>query len=338
MSHQVVTKQQAWRDAEGWKTKESELANTYDMPQSPSPSEKNMTKKPLSVINKTAAAEEDELLKCAFEQTTAPDDNMGQMVEGENPKAEPQTALKPRVDVSGKEAPKVVKVKKASYYALPHCELYPLDSIAQVEKAASYFDEMGVHMTPEMRHEYCQNLVKRAHVLGTRVSALAERYGSETYASPEQIKIALDARRSILKDETDVALLDKVASARPFVQPEEFAVLLSEFDKQACIDEFWGADVPDPYFSTFGKTASEVSETDPKASILIGNEYTTERKLVDLAKHKHEMVCEKFGKDFAKEFKNDPRAIFDSMPRDQKLVLMRMANASDSTTFGASTS
>lgn len=338
MSHQVVTKQQAWRDAEGWKTKESELANTYDMPQSPSPSEKNMTKKPLSVINKTAsvAAEEDELLKVAFEQTTAPEVNT--MVEGENPKAEPQTSLKPRVDVSGKEAPKTVTVKKASYYAMPHRELYPLDSVAQVEKAASYFDEYGVHMTPEMRHEYCQNMVKRAHVLGIRVSTLAERYGSETYAPPEQIKIALDARRSILKDESDVALLDKVASARPFVQPEEFAVLLSEFDKQACIDEFWGGDVPDPYFSTFGKTAAEVSKTDPEESILVGNEYTTERKLVELAKHKHEMVCEKFGKDFAKEFKNDPKSIFDSMPRDQKLVLMRMANASDSTTFGASTS
>lgn len=338
MEHEVVTKQQEWRDASGTRTKEAELANTYDMPQSPSPSEKNMSKKPLSVINKTASAEEDDLLKLAFETAAAPDDNMGQMVEGENPKAAPQTTLKPKVDVAGKEAPKIVQVKKASYYALPYDELYPLDSYPQVVKAASYFDEMGVLMTPSMRHEYCRNMVKRAHALGIPVSETAERYGSETYATPEQIKIALDARRSILKSEIDIEMLDKVASAQPLVAPEDFAVLLSEFDKQACIDEFWGNDVPDPYFSTFGKTAAEVSKTSPEASIVLGNEYTTERKLVELATKKHEMVCEKFGKDFSKEFARDPKAIFDSMPRDQKLVLMRMANNSDSTTFGASTS
>jgi hypothetical protein len=336
MTHEVVTKQQVWRDASGVRTKEAELANTYDMPQSVAPKDKTPSKGELAVINKTASAEEDELLKLAFDANLEVNE---QPVKGENPKAAPQTSLKPRVNVTGKDAPQVLHEKKASYYALPFEERYPLDTIPQVVKAASYFDETGVLMTPVMRHEYCQNMVKRAHALGLPVSDIAERYGSDTYATPEQIKIALDARRSILTSPLAETLLDKVAEALPKVGPEDFAVLLSEFDKMACIDEFWGGDVPDPYFSTFGKSASaQVSTTDPEASIIVGNEYTTERKLVELATKKHGMVCEVFGKDFAKEFGKDPRAIFDSMPHDQKLVLMRMANNSDSTTFGASTS
>lgn len=329
MSHEIVTKQKMWRDATGWKTKESELTNTFDMPQSPSPSMRNDTKTPLAPINKIASAED--MLKVAFGVDVNVD--AAEQLHKEQPKSLPQAAaLKPHVDVTGKEPTKTVHEKKASLYALPSLEKYPLDGYDQVVKAASYFDEWGIRMTPEMRHEYCTNLVKRAHVLGIAVSEDAEHYGSEVYGPTAQVKIAVDARRSVLQDAVELATLDKIASLAPVIGPEDFAVLLSEFDKSAGLDEHWGGDVPDPYYSTFGKVAENADE-----SIIVGNEYITERKLTEFSKRDNHGVCERFGKEFATEFTKDPMGIFYSLPRDQKLVLMRMANSSDSTIFGATT-
>ena len=77
---------------------------------------------------------------------------------------------------------------------------------------------------------------------------------------------------------------------------------------------------------------------DPNESIVIGNEVITQRKLVEFSKLRQQMVKDRFGDDFAKEFTKDPIAIFNSLPRDQKLVLMCKANTSDSPVEGASAS
>ena len=248
-------------------------------------------------------------------------------------------ALKPHVDVSGKEAPKASKEKKASCYACPSIERYPLDGYDQVVKAASYFDEHGGVMEPSMRREFCHNLVKRASALGIKVSSEVERYGANTYASPEQIKIALDARRTLL-EESDIAVLDKLAEAQPTMLPDIFAAVLEEFDRRNLLDHHYG-DIPDPYFSTFDKVAEEVVTEDDAAgddSLIVGNEYITKEQLLEFSKRGYDSVWKRFGKDVADEFAKDPTAIFSSLPRDQKLVLMRMANNSKSQIYGATTS
>ena len=105
------------------------------------------------------------------------------------------------------------------------------------------------------------------------------------------------------------------------------------------LDEYWGGDIPDPYYSAFCKSAEkQESQTDPSDSIIIGNEYITERKLVEFSKLRQQMVKDRFGDDFAKEFTKDPVGIFKSLPRDQKLVIMRKVNTSDSPVEGASAS
>jgi hypothetical protein len=250
-------------------------------------------------------------------------------------------ALKPHVDVSSKEPPKVIKEKTAEHYACPSLRRYPLDGYDQVVKAAEYFDEYGTQMEPRMRREYCSNLVKRASVLRISVSPEIERYGAETYAPSHQIKIALDARRFILRDEDDITVLNKLAEAQPMMLPELFAATLEEFDKRNLLDHHYG-DIPDPYFSTFGKVAAKVQPTESDVptddSILIGNEYITKKELVEFSKHNNEDMESRFGEDMAKEFAKDPLGIFNSLPRDQKLIIMRMANSSDSQTFGATTS
>lgn len=327
---------QIWKDLGGnLVEKEAELAGTYDMPWSPSDKNKNAKPADKSSIQKTAEAEEDAALRAAFGADTKPDDNEDEPVTGENIDKQPQPrVLKPTVDVTSQEPPKLVTTKQASRYALPSQGRYPLDSYGEVKTASAYFDEWHVRMSPEMKREFCQNMVKRAHELSIPVSELAERYGAEGYAPPSQIKIAMDARRSVLKDEEDIELLDKVASAQSIMLPDAFAEVLGEFDRSKGLDEFYGGDVPDPYFSTFAKKAAEdpvkeESDTSPEDAIIMGNEYLPMRKLITFSKMGKDVMIDRFGEEVADAFAKDPKGIFDSLPRDQKLVVLRLASAVD---------
>jgi hypothetical protein len=120
---------------------------------------------------------------------------------------------------------------------------------------------------------------------------------------------------------------------------EALATYLTEFDRMSGLDAYWCGDIPDPYYSVFSKIAEEQeSETDPDESIVVGNEYITKRKLVEFSKLRQQMIRDRFGWDFAEEFTKDPSGIFNSLPTDQKLVMMRMANTSASPVEGASAS
>jgi hypothetical protein len=329
------SREQLWKDTYGNVLgKEAELAGTYDMPNT-KPAMKDGDKK--AVIVKTASAEEseDELLKIAF----CLDLEVNEKAEPppESPARHPQSTLRPHVDVSGK-GPQRLTVKKAEHYALPYDEMYPLDGYDQVKMASAYFEEHGGQMPFNVRREYCQNMVKRANELGIATSEEAQRYASAKYAAGSDIDMAIDARRHSLISEDHIEILNKVAEQRSRMLPEQFAEVLVQFDKMANIAHLYGSYIPDPYLSTFGKEAAQESETAPDESIIIGNEYVTMRKLVEFSKLRQAVVASRFGEEFAREFTKDPKGIFDSLPRDQKLVLMRMANNSDSARQGASTS
>lgn len=354
----VSTRQQLWKTISGDTMqpveKAAELANTYDMPWSPADKKKPSAMK---TVNKTASVvdEADEILKHAFgnrsedgpaqagEKSVGPDTNEKDMLEDQPPAAPQAKSLKPRVDVSGQEPPKVVTQKMAQHYALPSHGMYPLDGYDQVEKAASYFNEYGKRMDPGMRREFCQNLVKRASVLGIPVSRTVSDYGADTWASQSTLDFAIDARKSVLLDEQHSALFSKLAESRSVyrLDPELYAETLGELDKLAGLHHHYDRDVPDPFQSTFAKRADLVPhelEAEPDASFVVGNEYMTERQLTEYATHGYKQIEQRFGDELAKALVKSPKDIFESLPRDQKLVLMRMANNSASLQQGASTS
>lgn len=341
---EIRTRQQLWRTIAGPVEKHAELSNTWDMPASPAPSRKNDKGERKAVVKTASAFDEDSILKEAFSADAAPCDNEDQTILEENAVQHAQAKpLQPKVNVSGKEPPKLLQRKEAQHYALPSLQRYPLDGYDQVVKAASYFGEYKNEMPPRMRREFCTNLVKRASALRIPTSSTIEAYGSSTWAPSSTFQIAMDARRSLLKEAHELEVFDKVAAARNMLDPDGFACALEEFDKEAGLDEFYGSDIPDPFLTVFAKTAKDgvpksPSEVDPDQSIIIGNEYLPVRKLVEFATMSADILENQFGEDFVKEFVQDPKAIFDSMPRDQKLVIMRMANNNDSKLQGASTS
>jgi hypothetical protein len=247
-------------------------------------------------------------------------------VAGEQPQQNAQSgSLKPHVDVSDKEPPKVIKEKKASLYALPGLEKYPLDNYIQVKRAQAYFGEWGTRLTPEHRREYCANLCKRASALGITVESEIRKYGAAGYAPAEELKIALDGRKTVLIDEGHIQMLDKLAELQPLMAADDFCVALGEFDKTASIDWMYDQDVLDPYYSTYGEKEAEAGD-----SVTIGNYTATNEQLSRFAKTRFNHMKTTFGEDMAVEFRKDPRGIFDSLPMDQRKMVLRMATDSES--------
>jgi len=254
-----------------------------------------------------------------------PDDNMGKATGAKQPPRLPQaSALKPHVNVAGKEAPGQLILKKAEFWAMPSLERYPLDDYGQVKAASEYFDEWHGQMSPEHRREYSVNMVKRAKALRIPVGPVAERYASAGYAPDHDVQAAIDGRKLAMVDDVLINLLDKLADARPHLSPDQFAVTLAEFDKVAGIDHLYDQHVVDPYYSTFGeKRASD--------SIAVGNDIMYVKDLKRFAKVGFNTMKTRFGDDMANEFVKDPVGIFNSLPTDQKKVIMRIASDNSAT-------
>lgn len=268
-----------------------------------------------------AAAEMHRLVTGGHGEDVPPDDNM-KSVSGEIFKTEPQgKTFKPHVDVSNHEPPKVMKEKKAERYALPSKTRYPLDSYAHVELASQYFDKYASAFTPEERREYCVNMVKRADELGISVSSEARQYGSVEWAPEDKLALGYTTRKQACGEIGALSdTLDMLYEKRAEIEPELFAATLGEFDKVAGLDSSYDRSIPDPFASVFGaKVAEEWSE-------LIGNDYVTEQDLRRLAKIGQRALKSTFSEEFAVEFRKNPVAIFQSLPLDQKRIVMRMAN------------
>lgn len=353
----VIGKQQVWKDMDGslyghdhqsWDlNKVAEVLGTPDMPiRPPAPSAK--PKQSLAVVPKTAGA--DDILAEAFGIKVAEEPDLGaELPTKDNPESFPQPKLmKPHVDVTGKEPPKLITSKTAQFFCMPSIARYPIDTFEQVKAASEYFHVNHRLMVPADRREYAENLVKRASALRQPIDPLAVEYGSPGFAKKAHVDICLEARRTLLRPHAEqgdteqekqasvhvLSLYDDIYQGYGILEPSTFARTLEQIDKLAGIHLFWGAEVPDPYYSTFAKTAEEA---DPKDALLIGNEYMKVRDLQVFARTKSDALKGLFGCEFTKEFQADPAGIFNSLPVDQKKVIMRMVN-NNKGNEGASTS
>lgn len=248
-------------------------------------------------------------------------------VPGKMPLRAPQH-MNPVVDVTGKSPEKEHKEKKASRFALPSYGRYPLDTYGQVKQASAFFEEYGRRLTPVDRHEYCVNLVKRASELLIPVSDTVKKYGSEKYAEAHEFSAALETRRQLIGQD-DAVLLDKIASAASTLMPDDFASILSAFDQSRGLHHHYDSHVMDPYYSTFG--FQKRAEEDENWSDVIGNHVILGKELKTFALNGWTRLAKQFGLDFAEEFRKDPIGIFNSMPAEQKVLIIRLATENSPT-------
>lgn len=362
----VVGRQRIWKDMDGntghhndqsWEVeKDADVIGTTDMPTRGAPVEKDLKKSRLSTIKMSSSDVADAELAKAFgvkqaEETSLVDETIPTK---DNPPAAPQVkkVLTPHVDVKSHEPPKLIEKKEASFYALPSIQRYPIDTYSQVKTADLYFQDQWKRMEPSYRREYCHNLVKRAAVIGQPLSESVKTLGQEGISKESHVRAAIDARKLLVSPRAEqgateqvkeaslgvIQLYDELVDNREKLNPDVFAATLEHLDKMAGLDHLWDGDILDPYKTTFYKEAAEETDADPKDSVVIGNEYMKVQDLITFANSKPDMIKTRFGDDFTSEFQGDPKAIFDSLPQPQKLVIMRLVNNSHSMGYGASAS
>lgn len=235
-----------------------------------------------------------------------------------NPEAKPKGKDKKAhapVDVSSQETP--ISVKRASADLTALGGKYPLDSMADVQKAAEYFETNYKEMEPVEAHIFAVKTAARAEEIGVPTSHTLQRYGSIEYAIDVDAHMA---NRLAVTPPEYREVYQELREKRASIEPETFANLLSEADEISGIRWVWGGDVADPYYATFGKQANAWSWTGRTG------DFTTEDELKWLAKNGRPLVHKHFSSEFTDSFIKDPITIFESMPDDSKIILSRLAS------------
>lgn len=221
------------------------------------------------------------------------------------------------VGVSGHDVP--VSVKRASARTTALGGKYPLDSMADVQKAIEYFNESYKQMDPLEAHVFAVKTASRAEVLGLPVGDVMERYGSKTYAKDVDAHLA-NRLASCAPEYTEI--YEELREKRASIAPIDFAMLLTDADEVSGLKWSWGGDVSDPFFATFGKnkTASAWSWQSRTG------DFVSEEEIRWLAKNGKPLVQKHFADDLVNGFLKDPLTVFDSLPDDSKVILARLAS------------
>lgn len=227
----------------------------------------------------------------------------------------------PYVDVSGWDPNAAAAVESTPAQQTLIEGNYPIDGYDQVKTASVYFEENWKQFHPRKRHEYCVKLASRMESLGLEVPEEVARYGSTTYAADADSYV--ESRRGWVHDEFKPAL-DTLLEKRAQVQPDTFAEALAEFDNMTGLRWHWDAQIPDPWMSTFGPSIEKLAEENWSWHGV--GCHVTEEQLKILGRNGHERLTKSFGADFAKEFSKNPKAVFNSLPEPNKLVLARLAS------------
>lgn len=231
-----------------------------------------------------------------------------------------KTASRRRVDVTGLEPERQVVTKTASRTALGK---YPLDSYADVQKAVSYFEDNYLDFCLEDRHEFAVKTASRAEELGIPTMATLDRYGSTDYSPDIDAHIA--NRRAIINDQAVKNAYTDLQEKRASVSPDQFVKILSSLDEEAGLNWYWGGDIADPYFATYGGRGVEKQAGWTWQSQTSGD-FVNENQIKELATHGHKALKRALSEDAVEGFMKDPITVFESMPEPMKLILCRLAN------------
>lgn len=199
-------------------------------------------------------------------------------------------------------------------YALPDAEA--------IKKAEGYFEKFAKQFSPEDRHQFASNVVKRAVELGVDVgSESINKYAGLSYNA--NVDGYLSVRKKLVDDRPEfVDALNKLASYQGKEDPKTFAKVLHEFDKRAGIDRYYDKYLADPYASTFGedvtKQASAVYDKDGLQ--------VTEADIEKIAKNKYATLKNYFGSTLADGLKKEGAAAFVALPDDAKEVIARIVH------------
>jgi hypothetical protein len=207
------------------------------------------------------------------------------------------------------------------YYALSG--KYAMPSAEYVKIASQYFDKHEKEFgNAEDRHSFANNVLNRAKELNVDLgeSATINKYASDQYS--DNISRQIKLRESLVDGKDDLSKsLSKLASFKSTTEPSVFAKALYEFDKKAGLERYYGKSVDDAFKATLEKTAASAYQWKDAQT----NESITGDLLKKAASSKFDKISQYFGKTVAENLKKHPVEIFDSLPNDAKVVIVRLA-------------
>lgn len=201
---------------------------------------------------------------------------------------------------------------------------YPMATPEFVKKASQYFvDHEKNFKDPLDRHSFASNVLERAKEfkMDLEQKDILSKYASAEYGDILETQIRM--RQDLLQAKPELSeALTKVASYKAELPPKDFAKLLHSFDKKASLDKYYDGYLADAYKSTFEtrftKVASGYSYDSDEGSV-------SEKELTKAFEDKYDKVKGYFGPTVANELKKHGCAIFDSLPKDAKEVITKIA-------------
>ena len=196
-----------------------------------------------------------------------------------------------------------------------HIRRYPISSPELLNKAVGYFEKYAKEFSPEDRYQFANNVSVQAKNLGLSIaSPMIDKYAGNGY-SPE-LQDHLNIRKRL--EPTIAGALDKLASMKNDITPKEFADALYEVDKHGGYTNQYDRFIADPYQATFAKVAHGYLYEEDGIAL-------DELKLKEVFENKYKQIVDHFGSSLADALKKDGFPIFDSLPKDAKQVIARIA-------------
>ena len=201
---------------------------------------------------------------------------------------------------------------------------YAMPNAAHVKVACEYFEKNSTKMPMESRHKYAAAIQRRSNELGLGAQqGIVGKYASDHYSPMVDVHIRARASLSEGRPETK-ALYEKVGSVKKEYTPSQFAQLLHGIDKRAGLDRYYGSHLTNPYHATFA------SEPDPYAGFRYksASRDVQPDELQKAVTAHYDKIKEHFGQTMADELKKEPVAIFDSLPKDAKEIIVGIIDGS----------
>lgn len=195
---------------------------------------------------------------------------------------------------------------------------YAMPDATHVRKAAAYFDKYAMQLQPVHRHNFAAAVQARAEDFQVDVS---DHDALQKWASPSwnrHVNAHLEQRRSLLPRNQDAhGILDKLAQAIGQVETRDMADALQQFDEATGLDRYYDRGLADPYSSVMAKNAEGWSAE-------IGGRTLTEGDLKKVAESSK--LAGYLGATFARQFKDHPVEIFESLPAPEKSLIGQIAS------------
>lgn len=198
------------------------------------------------------------------------------------------------------------------------CDKYPVDTYEQIIKAASYWKEHYKEFTPEERKEYCENLSEKMATCLLPVPKDIQKYASKTYAIDTELNV--NSRKNYVPEEYH-EVLDNLIEKIGQVTPQTYSNALKAFDEMFQLDRHYDIGLNDYIASTFGqeKIAQDDSWRYSYNEVHIGEEH------LDSLKNEYYALKRMIGEDKAEQFIQHPKKTFETLDKDHKYIIGRLA-------------